>query len=147
MAFNANTLGKALWPEVGGVGVLIMAHLVARAVDGAMAWDKPFVRASDWVHVAALGGAGYYMGANKGGGTASAIFYADAGLLGTSFGDWLYATIVGPAVSRSHGRRTAEGIISQGNRGARVLATRQSASKLATEYVGPGPIPGREILA
>lgn len=148
MAFNAGTLGRALWPELGGVGVLILAHITARAVDGALAWDKPFRRVSDYVHVAALGGAGYMIGANRGGETAKAIFYADSGLVGTSLGDLLYDAIMGPAVARSRGRRTAEGIV--GNQ--KVLATRRAAvartSKYAaTEYIGPGPVPGKEILA
>ena len=149
MAFKMDTLWNALWPEIGGVGVLIGSHIIAVAVDASMVWDKPFRNVNDWVHVAVVLGGGYMMGSNKGGDTTKAVFYADVGLLGQDLGQILYDKLVSPSVARSRGRRTAEGYISEGNRSAQVLAARRAAARrnVATDYVGPGPTPGKTILA
>ena len=141
MAFKMDTLTQALWPEIGGVAVLIGAHIIAVAVDASMAWDKPFRNVNDWVHVAVVAGGGYMMGSNKGGDTTKAVFYADVGLLGQDLGEILYNKLVGPPVARSHARKSAEQILAQ-NR-SRTRSNRNAA----TDYIGPGPVPGKAILA
>ena len=107
-AFKAEKIGAMIWPEVAGVVALCTGHVVARAVDGAFALERPFRRFSDWVHVVALGTAGYCVATERAPDLSKAIFYADMGLLGSSFGDWIYGAAIGKRVAQVRARKLAE---------------------------------------
>lgn len=116
-AFKAERVGAMIWPEVAGVATLCTGHVVARAVDGAFALEKPFRRFSDWVHVVALGAAAYFVATERAPELSKAVFYADMGLLGSSFGDWIYNAAIGKRVAQVRARKLAE----------RQIAARQKA--------------------
>lgn len=116
-AFKAERVGAMIWPEVAGVAALCTGHVVARAVDGAFALERPFRRFSDWVHVVALGTAAYFVATERAPELSKAVFYADMGLLGSSFGDWIYNAAIGKRVAQVRARKLAE----------RQIAARQKA--------------------
>jgi len=109
--FKLSTVGPMIWPEFAGIGTLILGHLVARAIDGAYGWEKAFRRSSDYVHVLALGGAGYCMATDRAPDMSKGIFYADAGLLGSTLGDLLYEKTMGRSVAHVRARKGAEAIL------------------------------------
>lgn len=107
-AFAVRRVGQAVWPEVAALGVLALGHIVGRAVDGAMAWNRPFRRVSDWAHVGVLGGTLYCLGTNRAPDISKAVLYGNSMLLVTAGGDWLYQKTVGPAIAKTRAVRLAE---------------------------------------
>ncbi|MBW2675199.1 MAG: hypothetical protein JRD89_17615, partial [Deltaproteobacteria bacterium] len=98
--FTAARIGEMVWPELAAVGALCIGHVVIRAIDAAFALDRPFRRVSDWGHVFVLGTTAYCVATDRAPDVSKAMFYANMGLLGTSFGDWLYQRAVGPRVAQ-----------------------------------------------
>ncbi|MBW2675790.1 MAG: hypothetical protein JRD89_20685, partial [Deltaproteobacteria bacterium] len=104
-----------------------------RGIDAAFALDRPFRRVSDWGHVAVLGTTAYCVATDRAPDVSKAMFYANMGLLGTSFGDWLYQQAVGAKVAQIRATKIAERITAGTKTGASAgnpLATAQSRALL-----------------
>lgn len=107
-AFAVKRVGEAVWPELAALGVLGLGHLVARAVDGVMVWERPGRRLSDGLHASVLAGSLYFLGTNRAPNVSQAVLYGDSMLLLTAGGDWMYQKTVGPQVAQVKARRIAD---------------------------------------
>lgn len=107
-AIKTEKVGAMIWPEMFGVLGICGIHVVARGLDANWALARPFRRVSDWAHVLGLGGAAYCVATDRAPDTMRAVFYANMGLVGSTFGDWLYTKAVGKTVAQVKAIKSAE---------------------------------------
>lgn len=149
VALKGERVWDLIFPEAIGIGGLIVGHLVIRAVDAAYGLDKSFRRVSDYGHLAVLLGSGYCAATGRAADLSKAIFYADSGLVASSFGDLLYERTVGKKVKQITLRKKAEEIAKKraeelaklGGQGGGQLTEAQTqlllqAAKIAAEQGG-----------
>lgn len=106
-AFDAAKVGAMVWPEIGGIALLILSHLGARFVDGSLGWAKPFRRSTDYVHGAGVLIPAYLVATDRSPDMAKAIAFAEAGILGGAAGNIAYGKTIGKVATRIRSRGLA----------------------------------------
>lgn len=115
-AFDAAKVGAMVWPEIGGIALLILSHLGARFVDGSFGLEKPFRRSTDYVHGAGILLPAYLVATDRSPDMAKAIAFAEVGILGGAAGTIAYDATVGTKVEQIKVRKLAEKAIKEHQR-------------------------------
>lgn len=133
MDFSAKEAGDSIWPEIGGVAILLAVKAGARYFKEANAltgWKNP----EYYVDAAGVGIPLYLIGTGKAVEESKAVMWAEVGVLGQRGAQYAYDRTIGKSAKRAGRTRLGNpggGVIDQAERARQIAQANANALALA----------------
>jgi len=146
MDFSASKVGDSIWPEIGGVALLLATKMGARYFKEANAltkWKNP----EYYVDAAAVGVPLYMIGTGKAVEESKAVLWAETGMLGQRAAIYAYDRTIGKGAKRAGRTRLGNPgggtALQQAERAKAIAQANANARALALQLTSKTPASSR----